>query len=185
MLLIAGLIACVALLPAQWMGTMRTLEQDWLYRLQGPSAAGAVLDKAARWKQYLLGATDNHSASSLAVGNQAASSWIEGRLLVLSQLAEQILERFALFYAWWPYLFGVLVMSVAEGILRRKIRSHAFVYDSPLTNQAVTHGLIALTIFTIAAFLAPVPFLAILLPLGGLVYGRLIGAAVTQIQHRQ
>jgi len=158
MLLIAGLVACVALLPGQWLDTMRTLEQDWLYRLQGPSAAGAVLDKAALWKQDLSGNAGSNRTTPLAVGNQAASSWIEGRLLV---------------------------MSVAEGILRRKIRSHAFVYDSPLANQAVTHGLVALTIFTIAAFLAPLPFLAILLPLGGLVYGRLISAVVTQIQHRQ
>jgi hypothetical protein len=88
MLLIAGIIACLALLPAQWMGTMRTLEQDWLYRLQGPSAAGAVLDKAARWKQDLSGNAGSNRATPLALGNQAASSWIEGRLLVLSQLAE-------------------------------------------------------------------------------------------------
>lgn len=82
--------------------------------------------------------------------------WMEERLDAFWWLVYQAIYRTEIFLQWLPYLLPLLLVSLGDGLVQRKVQKSEYGYANPVRYHAAWH---ALTIFTV------LPLLYISLPL--------------------
>lgn len=192
-------ILFASFVPTDWANTVTQTEQRWLAAAHGPESAQAILDRGRRWYDTLFTETGiaPWTYRLVATGPGVDSGrgfepiddspiwvWLRGRLNVIWGAFAQALQRLALVLAWWPFMAILLVATLGDGWLRRRIRQHGFVYASPLTHHGAIWGMATLWIGVGLLLFAPIPIPTLAMPILGIITAVCVDLALTNAQKR-
>jgi hypothetical protein len=191
-LLVVEFVLFAALVPADWSEQVRDTELTWLHEGLGARTANAVVERAEHWYGMLFISTevvetsyritlpsdaDVQRAGALSpLATLPFSSWVAGRLELISAALYQALQRLAMLAAWWPSLLLLLAAAWGDGWVRRRIRQSWFAYASPLAHAYALRGILVLVMLMGLALFLPLPVPVLGVPIVGL-SSRLLSAS--------
>ncbi|MBS1201944.1 MAG: hypothetical protein H6R22_453 [Chromatiaceae bacterium] len=193
------LVLFASFVPSDWARTVTQTEQRWLVAAQGAESAHAIQVRGWRWHDTLFNASGIapwtyrlvatgpgvQSGQGLEqLGESPIWGWLRGRLDVIWGAFAQALQRLALLLAWWPFLALVLVATVGDGWLRRRIRQYGFVYASPLAHHTALWVLLTLWISVGLLLFAPIPIPALAVPVLAVITALCVDLVLTNAQKR-
>jgi hypothetical protein len=144
-------IFVTALVSDDWLKTVQRTEDKMIVEYLGAGKDAEIREITADWFDCLFvrtGARENvhryfipseperqRSVGFQDVGRDDLFPFIAARLQVLWDSVYQMMRRFFLLLAWWPFLLATVVPFVMDGLARRKIKQSNFDYSSPLAHR--------------------------------------------------
>jgi hypothetical protein len=91
------------------------------------------------------------------VGRDNLFPFIAERLHVLWDSLYQMLRRFLLIIAWWPFLLAAVLPFAVDGMVQRKIKQSNFAYSSPLVHRYSAYAILGTIYLLLVGLTLPIP----------------------------
>ncbi len=141
-------------LSSSWVERQLKHEYEQVVTSFGPKRARHLENQTQRWyrKAFLDTQWVNHSYWLLLPDRQRPRDgietlapelfvWIEDRLSTFWAIVYQAVFRVQILLQWLPYLAPLLLAALVDGMVRRKVKQHAYGYANPVRYHAAWHGI--------------------------------------------
>jgi len=132
---------------------IRLEAQDWFDRL---FVRTGIQDSV--WHYFIPTEAERQGSMGFEdVGRDNLFPFMAERLHVLWDSVYQMLRRFLLIVAWWPYLLATAIPFSIDGMVKRKIKQSNFAYSSPLVHRYSLYAILGLIYILLLSLTLPFP----------------------------
>lgn len=174
-------------------------ESTYIARDLGHETAEAVSNDAHEWYDRWIRAnrveeavhdffipTKEQKARSRGLENLGDPVFpiVESRIEAFFDMLFWMLRRLSLFLMWLPMMAPILILSLADGWLKRRIKQQTFEYASPFWHKNAFHAAVVASTILITLFFVPYAVDPSFAPCLLAITGILCGLAMSNIQKR-
>jgi hypothetical protein len=154
--------------------------QDWFDKL---FARTGIQDSV--WHYFIPTEAERQGSMGFEdVGRDNLFPFMAGRLQVLWDSVYQMLRRFLLIIAWWPYLLAAVLPFAVDGMVQRKIKQSNFAYSSPLVHRYSLYAILGLIYILLLSLTLPFPIPPQAIPIAWTVIALGMNVYLTHTQKR-
>lgn len=140
---------------------IRRETQDWFDRL---FVRTGIQDSV--WHYFIPTETERQGSMGFEdVGRDNLFPFMAERLRVLWDSVYQMLRRFLLIIAWWPYLLAAVLPFSIDGMVQRRIKQSNFAYSSPLVHRYSLYAILGMIYILLLSLTLPFPIPPQVIPL--------------------
>lgn len=198
-LLLCELCVILVLIPGNWMQQQILKEAEYTKSSLGVETRDWIHEKANRWFDAVIvqsGFYEEMYRTVIPTEKEKQKSrgmekmgndwfvWLDGRMTAALTAFYHFLTRCALLLAWLPYMLLLLIPAIYDGLMSWKIKRTNFDYASPVMHRYSVRGSTILVICLLIAFLAPIAFTPMLIPITMMIACVFLGIAMGNVQKR-
>jgi len=189
-----------ALVSDEWLRSVQRTEDTMIASFLGTTKDNEIRREASQWFDTLFVRTGiresvwhyfipteaerQGSMGFEAVGRDDLFPFIAGRLRVLWDSVYQMLRRFLLIIAWWPFLVAAVLPSAVDGMVQRRIGQSNFAYSSPLAHRYSLYAILGTAYVLLLGLTLPFPIPPQAVPAACAVIALAVNVYLAQTQKR-
>jgi hypothetical protein len=160
-LLIAGLMAAWALIPAKVLEATWQAEQQQMSAWTGESTNRRVLSQVVG---SMNGAAKDAERTAAGLGESVAERWLTDRIYASLLWASLVAYRAHALTMWGLLGLPLILAASVDGFYVREIRKTAFISQSPIRHKIGVHSFRLVSVAMVAWLCLPVPMPVIVAP---------------------